>query len=514
MSLPITAFIPYSGQQYTKTVVEQLQCSGCIEKIVLLTTGNDGLRIPGCDSVSVTLMTSSTTMNVLAKKSETPYTLFLLHDTAVDFGQFAVERLLRVAEDTNSALVYSDYYDIRLGARTQHPVIEYQKGSVRDDFNFGSVVLLNTQAVKESVKELAKAEYNYAGWYALRLALSRRALITRIGEFLYNRIESDLRKSGEKQFDYVDPKNRQVQIEMEFAATDHLKRIGAYLKPVFRDADLKEGKFEFEATVVIPVKNRVKTVRDAVESVLRQITTFHFNLIVVDNHSSDGTTEALREIAARDGRLIHVIPERQDLGIGGCWNEAVHHPKCGRFAVQLDSDDMYKNEKTLQRVVETFRAEKCAMVIGSYQMTNFNLEEIPPGVIDHKEWTPDNGRNNALRINGLGAPRAFLTTVLRRIKIPNVSYGEDYAVGLAISRDYQIGRIYDPIYMCRRWEGNSDADLDIAKLNAFNFYKDTLRTFEILARQKKNKESRASKSVEKKRQAGPMKSSRQRTTKK
>ena len=308
---------------------------------------------------------------------------------------------------------------------------------------------------------------------------------------LYSRIELDAQKTGEKVFDYVDPRNRNVQIEMEHAATASLKEIGAYLKPNFNAVAFDDDKhdsagFEFETSVIIPVRNRVRTIGDAVQSALKQNASFAFNVIVIDNHSTDGTTDLLRQIADKDARLIHHIPQAADLGIGGCWNEGVHHPRCGRFAVQLDSDDIYSGDDTLQQVVDLFRKEKCAMVVGSYRMTNFQLEEIPPGVIDHKEWTPDNGRNNALRINGLGAPRTFYTPILRKIKIPNVSYGEDYAVGLAISREYQIGRIYQPLYLCRRWEGNSDADLDIAKFNTFNAYKDKLRTLEILARQQRN----------------------------
>lgn len=486
MTKPITAFLPYSGNHFTKTTVEQLQQSGLVERIYLLATGDDGLRIDGYESIPIDVVTSSRTIQKIAKKSQTHFTLVLLHDTSLDFGQFALERFLGVAETTVSGLVYSDYYDMKLGARTPHPVIEYQEGSVRDDFNFGSILFMNSVILQEAADEIASSDFQFAGLYALRLAIARQSKITRVGEFLYSKIESDLRKSGEKQFDYVDPRNRQVQIELEVAATEHLKKIGAYLKPVFEDVNLNEGKFEFEASVIIPVRNRVKTIGDAVESVLKQVTSFPFNLIVVDNHSSDGTTELVKGFAAKDERVLHIVPAREDLGIGGCWNEAVHHSKCGRFAVQLDSDDLYKDATTLRRVVDTFRAEKCAMVIGSYRMTNFRLEEIPPGIIDHKEWTPDNGRNNALRINGLGAPRAFFTPILRQLKIPNVSYGEDYALGLAISRDYQIGRIYEPIYLCRRWEGNSDADLDINKQNAFNFYKDKIRTFEILARQRKN----------------------------
>jgi glycosyltransferase involved in cell wall biosynthesis len=311
--------------------------------------------------------------------------------------------------------------------------------------------------------------------------------MTRVGEHLYGKVEQDVRKSDQKQFDYVDPKNRAVQIEMEAAATEHLKRVGAWLKPRFKTPNLDEAAFQTEASVIIPVKNRVKTVGDAVSSVLKQKTTFRFNLIVVDNHSTDGTTDLLRSFAQKDKRMIHVIPERQDLLIGGCWNEAIMHPACGRFAVQLDSDDIYKDENTLQTVVDAFHREKSAAVIGSYRMTNFKLEEIPPGVIDHKEWTPENGRNNALRIHGLGAPRAYYTPIIRRIKFPNVSYGEDYAAVLAVCRDYQIARIYEPIYLCRRWEGNSDAGIDVAKQNAFNSYKDKLRTFELLARQRMNR---------------------------
>lgn len=289
-------------------------------------------------------------------------------------------------------------------------------------------------------------------------------------------------------FDYVDPKNRQVQIEMENVVTEHLKNAGAFLPPKFKQISFNEHSFKYKATVIIPVKNRIKTIEDAVNSVLEQKSNFAFNVIVIDNHSDDGTSGVLEFIAGIDSRLIHLIPERTDLGIGGCWNEGVHHAECGMFAVQLDSDDIYKDENTLQKIIDTFYSEKCAMVVGSYQLVNFKLEEIPPGIIDHKEWTPENGRNNALRINGFGAPRAFYTPLLREIKIPNVSYGEDYAVGLAISRNYRIGRIYENIYLCRRWEDNTDAALNIEKLNRYNFYKDKIRTFELKARQRMNLE--------------------------
>jgi glycosyltransferase involved in cell wall biosynthesis len=483
---PITAFIPYQGNEFTKSVAQQLRTTGLVDRLYLLSTGESKATVEGCELLRVDSLFGSQTMHLIARKTHSPYTLFQIHDTLIDFGQFGIDRLLSVALNTGSGIIYSDYYDIKDGKRSQHPVIDYQPGSIRDDFDFGSVLLMDSVALKAATAQKPTG-YQHAGLYALRLAISRHHTITRIGEFLYTKIESDVRKSGEKQFDYVDPKNRDVQIEMEQAATEHLKKIDAYLKPTFKNVDFDAGHFENEASVIIPVKNRVRTIAEAVQSALKQKLDVPFNVIVVDNHSTDGTTDLLASIATKDSRLIHVIPARSDLGIGGCWNEAIHHPRCGRFAIQLDSDDLYKDESTIRKIVDAFRREKCAMVIGSYQMTNFALETIPPGIIDHKEWTPENGRNNALRINGLGAPRAFFTPILRQVIVPNVSYGEDYAVGLAISREYQIGRIYEPLYMCRRWEGNSDADLDISKLNAFNTYKDKLRTFEVLARQRKNK---------------------------
>lgn len=487
MSKAVTAVIPYTGNEFTRQTVLQLQKTGLVEKIFLLSTSGNHPAIEGAESVLIDGLFASKSV-ALINKVTSPLTVFLVHDTAIELGPFGLERMVQVAEATGSALVYSDYYDLKGGKRTAHPLTDYQLGSIRDDFNFGSLLLLNTAAAKDTLDEQSKADYKFAGLYSLRLGMARRGAVTRVAEFLYSKIEVDTRKSSEKQFDYVDPRNRAVQIEMEQVATDHLKRIGAYLKPQFKHANIEEGQFEVEASVIIPVKNRVKTVADAVNSVLKQQTSFPFNVIVVDNHSSDGTTELLKDFAGKDKRVIHVVPLRDDLGIGGCWNEGVHHPKCGRFAIQLDSDDLYKDETTVARVVEVFRKERVGMVIGSYLMTNFALQEIPPGLIDHKEWTAENGRNNALRINGLGAPRAFLTSLLRRINVPNVSYGEDYGVALAITREYQIGRIYEPIYLCRRWEGNSDADLDVTKYNAFNGYKDKLRSFEILARQKQNRE--------------------------
>jgi len=510
MSKPVTVFLPYGGQEHTRRTINQLRESSLVESICLLSTSTAGALPAGCERIKVKSLYGNRTMQAIAAKATTPYTVLIIHDTTIEFGQFCLERLLTVAQLTGSGMVYSDYHDIQEGKRVSHPVIEYQAGSLRDDFNFGSVLFFDTKAFKAAASAGRRQDFEYAGLYSVRLAVSRNYPLTRIGEHLYGKVEQDVRKSDVKQFDYVDPKNRAVQIEMERAVTEHLKRVGAWLKPRFKAANIEEGEFANEASVIIPVRNREKTVGDAVRSVLKQQTSFPFNLIVVDNHSTDGTTDLLRSLAAEDKRLLHVIPERQDLLIGGCWNEGVHHPACGRFTVQLDSDDIYKDEHTLQAVVDAFRREKCGMVIGSYRMTNFNLEEIPPGVIDHKEWTPDNGRNNALRINGLGAPRAFYTPILRRIKLPNVSYGEDYAAVLAVSREYQIGRIYEPIYLCRRWEGNSDAGIDVIKQNAFNFYKDKLRTFELVARQRLNAGQKAAAPASKKSRPGKRKG---RTTK-
>jgi glycosyltransferase involved in cell wall biosynthesis len=490
MPKPVTVFLPYSGQDHTRRTLEQLQQSPLVERICLLATGAVTAVPEGCERVAVDNLYGSRTMRTLARNSTTPYTLLVIHDTTIEFGQFALERLRATAGLTASGMVYSDYHDLHGTQRASHPVIEYQLGAIRDDFNLGSVLFFNTQTLQAAAADL-RQDLQFAGLYALRLAVSRRQPVTRVGESLYGKVELDARASDSKQFDYVDPKNRAVQVEMEQVATDHLKRIGAWLKPRFKTPNLAQATFAREASVIIPVRNRVNTVGDAVASVLKQKTTFPFNLIVVDNHSTDGTTDILRSFAQKDTRLIHLIPERQDLLIGGCWNEAIMHPACGRFAVQLDSDDIYKDEQTLQKIVDVFHAEKCAAVVGSYRMTNFKLEEIPPGVIDHKEWTPENGRNNALRIHGLGAPRAYYTPIIREIRFPNVSYGEDYAAVLAVSREYQIARIYEPIYLCRRWEGNSDAGLDIPKQNAYNFYKDKLRTFEILARQQLNKNGKA-----------------------
>lgn len=408
-------------------------------------------------------------------------TLFLYTKySTLEPGYNALKRMEHVLHETGSGMVYADYRSVDVaGKLSPVPLLDLMEGSLRDDFDFGSLLAFDLSAFHKALASI-ESEYVGAGLYTLRLAMMRMSVITHIREFLYTDIENDNRKSGEKQFDYVNPRNRSIQLEMEDACTRHLKAIGAWLSPRTKEIDLEDEKFEIEASVIIPVKNRRKTIADAVDSVLRQEAPFRFNVIVVDNHSTDGTTEILARYT--DERVIHVVPPRTDLGIGGCWNYGASLPQCGKFVLQLDSDDVYSHNEVIKHVVEKFYSEKCAMVIGSYLLTDFNLNELPPGKIDHKEWTDDNGPNNALRINGLGAPRCFYTPVLRRIKLPDVSYGEDYALALQICRRYKIGRIYDVLYYCRRWEDNSDASLDISKLNRNNHYKDSVRTQEIMAR--------------------------------
>ncbi len=406
----------------------------------------------------------------------------------VHFGQFALERFLAAAEETKAGIVYSDYHDYTGRDLRPHPLIDYQIGSVRDNFEFGPVMLLSVLAARHAFKRFgAVPKVLYAGLYDLRLKISVDRTIFHLREFLYTKEESDPGLPGERQFDYVDARQHEIQKEMEEVETKHLKNIGAYLGPKFSTVPRDAENFPVEASVVIPVRNRKTTIIDAVASAMGQRTDFSYNIIVVDNHSSDGTSEALEALAQKDPRVKHLVPVRNDLGIGGCWNEAAASQFCGRYAVQLDSDDLYPDAMTLQKIVEVFRGGDYAMVVGSYRLVNMKREEIPPGVIDHREWTPGNGRNNALRVNGLGAPRAYQTSLLRQIPFPNVSYGEDYQIGLRLSREYRIGRIYEPIYLCRRWEGNTDAALSLEQSNRNDAYKDMVRTMEIFARQGVNK---------------------------
>lgn len=438
----------------------------------------------GVTILSGVSLRSTDTLRSIAEAASEKFILIYLKEFPLEMGMFALDRMLSVAEDTKADMVYADHYTMvgegEQVVRKKHPVIDCQKGALRDDFDFGSVLVFRTSSFRRAVRAMTE-DYQWGALYDLRLRMKN---IVHINEYLYTEIETDNRKSGEKQFDYVDPKNRQVQIEMEKICTEHLKRIGALLPPVFKDVDFASAAEEHPVTasVIIPVFNRVRTIKDAVQSALAQECDFPFNVIVVDNHSTDGTSELLAEIAQEDPRLVHLVPAKYDLGIGGCWNLAVHNEACGQFAVQLDSDDVYSGPDTLTRIVNAFHEQNCAMVVGTYQMTDFDMKPIPPGVIDHREWTEDNSRNNALRINGLGAPRAFWAPLLRTLNLPNTSYGEDYALGLRISREYRIGRIYDVLYCCRRWEGNSDAALDVERLNANNLYKDRIRTWELEAR--------------------------------
>ena len=481
----IDLFLPFEALEKGEETLLELHENKTVQHINLLVSSDFASQhqVPeGCTFVVIDRMESSNTVMSIAENTDADYLLLCTRMTSVRWGLYALERFLRTADDTGAVMVYSDHYSLEEGALTKHPAIDYQAGSLRDDFDFGSLWLIKSQALLDYVAQTDRVDYQYAGLYDLRLYLSRKGEIFHLNEYLYTEAELDTRKSGEKQFDYVNPRNREVQIEMERACTAHLEKVGAIVDTNFyRQPDFDEQDFACEASVVIPVFNREKTIADAVKSALSQKTNFPYNVIVVNNHSTDSTGEILDSID--DERLIQIVPGRTDLGIGGCWNVAVNSDHCGKFAVQLDSDDLYSSPKTLQKIVDAFHEQKAAMIIGSYRMCDFDLNTLPPGLIDHKEWTEDNGCNNALRINGLGAPRAFFTPLVRQIQFPNTSYGEDYALGLAFSRRYRIGRIYDELYLCRRWGGNSDAALSVERVNANNLYKDRLRTMELKARQ-------------------------------
>ena len=475
MTKLIDCFLPQGNAEETRRNVEELKSYDTVATVNVV-EGN---------------IKASATLKDIANKATAPYTLLYLKSQFIKLGYLALDRMITLGDITEAGMIYADHYNLAAdGTRSDAPVIDYQMGSLRDDFNFGSVILFRTESLKAAAN-MMKADYQAAGFYDLRLKIAEQFRIEHINEYLYSEVELDTRKTGEKLFDYVDPKNRASQIEMEQAATEYLKEVGGYLKPGFKDIDITGGEFPVEMTVMIPVRNRIRTIRDAINSALEQKTTFKYNVFVVENgpecHSTDGTTEAVQEYD--DPRLVHVITERRDLGVGGSWNLAAHDPRCGRFIVQLDSDDVYLDENTLQKFYDAFQEQKVATIIGTYVLTDINKNVLPPGKIDHAEWTPDNGRNNALRINGLGAPRAFFTPVLRNIPMPNVNYGEDYALGLAISRHYLIGRIYDPLYCCRRWDDNSDGDLSIEKENKNNTYKDRIRTWELQARIAMNKKN-------------------------
>jgi len=490
----LTIAIPYTEDKQFETLARQLIAHQLVEEVLCLRQSAPPSLPPSLlkdvKAVNVDAFFSGPAINSMIDAWRTDYLLLILPGGRVELGARAPERFVQVADDAGAAFVYSDFRQ-QSGAEhpgevTDHPLIDYQLGAIRDNFDFGSVVLLSREKVVKALRDYGgiSPDIRWGGLYDLRLKLSINSTIFRVPEPLYTRVAADLRASGEKIFDYVDPRKRDYQIEMEKIATEHLERIGARLEPSFANPPESREDFPVKASVIIPVRNRVKTIADAARSALSQKTDFPFNVIVVDNHSTDGTTDLLRNLAADDGRLIHITPARTDYGIGGCWNEAIYSPHCGRYAAQLDSDDIYSSENTLARIVAEFDSGKYAMVIGSYTVVDFDLNELPPGLIDHREWTRENGRNNALRINGLGAPRAFDVTVLRRIGLPNTSYGEDYAVALRVSREYEIGRIYDSLYFARRWSDNSDSALPLATMNRYDAYKDRLRTIEILARQR------------------------------
>ena len=493
MIIKSDCFLPCTDFAEIESTLTQLRECRAVKHINLLVSeefAKNNVAPKGCTMIVVDNIQSSAAICSIADNGDCEYALLYTKTTPLTIGLYAIRRMLRVAVETDAEMIYSDHYSVENGVTVAHPVIDYQAGSLRDDFDFGSVIVIKAKTLKEYAAANAGKEYRFAGLYDLRLFLSRKGSIFHINEFLYTEEESDTRTSGEKQFDYVNPRNREVQMEMEKAVTEHLKAVGAFIDTAYYETpDFNEQTFDCEASVIIPVRNREKTICDAVDSALSQKTKFKFNVIVVDNHSTDKTTELLAGYAKKeeqgDGkpRLIHIIPDRNDLGIGGCWNVAVNDRHCGRFAVQLDSDDLYSSPNTLQAIVDEFHKQHAAMIIGSYRMCDFDLNTLPPGLIDHAEWTDDNGCNNALRINGLGAPRAFFTPLVRQILFPNTSYGEDYAMALAFCRRYKIGRIFSELYLCRRWGGNSDAALSIEKVNANNLYKDCLRTMELSARQ-------------------------------
>jgi len=483
----INAVIFPFDSKITNRMISELNKIEVIDKIIVVSN-----KEIGANTISLLKSDhpfSSEAIKKVIEKASTSCLLLINGSKCVELNNDAVNNFISEADKSKSGWIYSDYFERQKSNLVLHPLIDYQAGSVRDDFDFGNCFMVRTEVAKDCLPDLYSAKNNlrFSGLYDLRLAISRRSSIVRYSEPLYSVLINDEPTDKEKMFEYVNPKNREVQIEMEQVAAHHLKKINAYINPESKKSDRFENKFNCEASIVIPVKNRVNTIGDAINSALKQKTKFNFNVIVVNNHSNDGTTELIKNKSLEDKRVIHIFPARTDLGIGGCWNEAIFHPECGKFVVQLDSDDLYLDKNTLQKIVDKFYEEKCAMVIGSYKLTDFTLNEIPPGIIDHREWTDENGHNNALRINGLGAPRAFYTLILREIKFPNVSYGEDYAVGLAISRQYRVGRIFEPIYLCRRWEGNTDSSLSIEKQNANNYYKDSLRTKEIVLRQELNR---------------------------
>jgi hypothetical protein len=487
---PFTAVTSYTPTPFFEKGLRSLMNANLVEQIIVVGQEPVDVKLPGCRVLVSGPLTSRKTLELVLSEVRTKYLLLLLPGARhISIEPEALERMLEAAQSTNAGMVYSDFYEISTQEKTPHPLNDYQSGSVRDDFDFGAMILFSVPAVQSALNKYGLVPgIKFAGLYDLRLKLSIDHAVHRVRKPLYSLTRLEALSSGEKLFAYVDPRNAVVQKEMENVFTDYLRKVGAYLSPHrLKQAEQAAQAFPVEATVVIPVLNRGGTIAEAVTSALSQQTDFPFNVIVVDNHSTDGTTAVLSDLAGQHSRLKHIIPMRVDLGIGGCWNEALHSDACGRYAVQLDSDDLYSDARTLQKMVDVLRQGTCAMVVGSYTLVNERLEKIPPGLVDHREWTDENGHNNALRVNGLGAPRAFNTNVIRKIGFLNVSYGEDYAAALRICREYRIGRIYESLYLCRRWPGNTDAALSIEEANRNDAFKDKIRTEEIVARQKLNR---------------------------
>ena len=487
---PVAAIFTWTGKSGESGTLESLKKCELISEAALVSTLPMSAPTEPYTTIRVpSLWSKSSVVNVLKwfDRTKADYLLWIWPGAPI-LDSAGLQRLWSCARDTGASIVYSDYFDQRKdGSLYYHPLIDYQLGSLRDNFDFGSIILLSRKSLSGLIKEIEDEtpSLQYGGLYDLRLRLSERGPVLHLPEPIYQLPQQDKRPSNQKGFDYVDPTNRNYQLEMEKVASGYLQRIGALLEPP-RGMPLKDdGPYPVKASVVIPVKNRARTIADAIDSALSQITSFDYNVIVVDNHSNDGTTAILTEIAQRDRRLIHLIPKRKDLGIGGCWNEAIYSKNCGRVAVQLDSDDLYDGTEVLERMVREFAQKLYALVIGAYTIVNFELDPLYPGLIDHREWTDSNGHNNALRIAGLGAPRAFHVPTLRRLGFPNVSYGEDYAVVLQLCRTYRVGRIYDSLYWCRRWEGNTDSSLPVEVSNRYDTYKDRIRTIEIAARKRR-----------------------------
>ncbi len=482
--------MPFSLQSRFERTLRRFNQSPLIEEVIVLHKGAFEPPWPKYKVMRAASLSSGKVLNEIIEKIRTEFVLIIAEPEEIEILPATLERFIDIAESTDSGMVYSDYLEEEECNLAEHPVNDYQLGSIRDGFDFGYVILFSVPALRHALKKYGPIPaIVHAGLYDLRLKVSVDHSLFHIQEFLYTKAESDIKTDKEisqrgNQFNYVDPRNQAAQKEMEMVATEHLKNIDAFLEPSFKNVPGSEYNFPVEASVIIPVRNRVRTITTAVHSALTQETNFLSNVIVVDNHSTDGTSPILTELAARNPAVKHIVPSRFDLSIGGCWNEAVSSEFCGRYAVQLDSDDVYESPETLQKIIDVMRSGNFAMVIGSYTLVNESLEKIPPGIIDHREWTDDNGRNNALRVNGLGAPRAFDTALLRKIAFLNVGYGEDYAMALRLSREYQIGRIYESLYLCRRWDENTDACISIEKSNRYDAFKDKIRTVEIMARQK------------------------------